>query len=117
VRADTVLLVVEVSASSLAVDLGIKAARCAAAGVREYWGHRRPNFVTTLHREPSPEGTYAHCKQHPATDRRCRRWLPRGPCSPPGSASTGRTKSLACNREIASARSGVIVLDAGKNRG
>lgn len=67
VRADTVLLVVEVSDSSLPVDLGTKAPRYAASGVREYWVIDARNLVTTVFREPQPNGEYGYRKEHAAT--------------------------------------------------
>jgi Uma2 family endonuclease len=68
VRADTVLLVVEVSDSSLPVDLGTKAPRYATSGVREYWVINARSLVTTVHREPRPNGDYAHRQEHGATE-------------------------------------------------
>jgi Uma2 family endonuclease len=68
VRADTVLLVVEVADSSLPADLNTKAPRYAAAGVREYWVIDARNLVTTVHREPRPTGEYGYRHKHEATD-------------------------------------------------
>jgi Uma2 family endonuclease len=68
VRADTVLLVVEVADSSLPVDLSTKAPRYAASGVSEYWVINARNLVTTVHREPRPNGEYVHRKEHEATE-------------------------------------------------
>ena len=68
VRADTVLLVVEISDSSLPVDLNAKAPRYAASGVREYWVINARSLVTTVHREPQPNGEYAYRKEHDATE-------------------------------------------------
>ena len=56
VRGDTVLLVIEVAASSLAFDLGTKAALYARHGVREYWVVDAATLVTTVHLGPGPEG-------------------------------------------------------------
>ena len=55
-RGDTVLLVVEVAASSLAFDLSTKAALYARHGVREYWVVDAATLATTVHRSPGPEG-------------------------------------------------------------
>jgi Uma2 family endonuclease len=67
VRADTVLLVVEVANSSLFKDLNTKAARYAAAGVREYWVLDARSLATIVHREPRPNSEYAHRKEHAPT--------------------------------------------------
>ena len=56
VRGDTVLLVIEVAASSLAFDLGTKAALYARYGVREYWVVDAATLVTTVHHSPGPGG-------------------------------------------------------------
>ena len=56
VRGDTVLLVVEISDTSLAMDLTVKAALYAHFGVREYWVIEPRKRVTHIHREPGPEG-------------------------------------------------------------
>ena len=68
VRADTVLLVIEVADSSLRMDLNTKRPRYAAAGVREYWVINARTHVTTVHREPQPNGEYAHRTEHAATE-------------------------------------------------
>jgi Uma2 family endonuclease len=68
VRADTVLLVVEVADSSLPADLNTKAPRYAASGVREYWVINARSLVTTVHREPRPAGEYASRREHAATE-------------------------------------------------
>jgi Uma2 family endonuclease len=68
VRADSVLLVVEIADSSLAKDLSTKAPRYAAAGVREYWVINARNLTTTVHREPRPSGEYADRTEHAATE-------------------------------------------------
>jgi Uma2 family endonuclease len=67
VRADTVLLVVEVADSSLPTDLNTKRPRYAASGVREYWVIDARSLVTTVHLEPRPKGEYAYRKEHAAT--------------------------------------------------
>ena len=67
VRGDTVLLVIEVAASSLAFDLSTKAALFATHGVREYWVVDAATLTTTVHRGPAPEG-YADKREVPATD-------------------------------------------------
>lgn len=56
VRGDTVLLVVEVADSSLGHDLGRKAARYCAFGVREYWVINAVGLMTTVFRDPGPGG-------------------------------------------------------------
>src|SRR5262245_40069135 len=58
VRADTVLLVVEVADSSLPADLNAKAPRYAAAGVREYWVINARSLLTVVFREPQQTGEY-----------------------------------------------------------
>ncbi len=68
VRADTVLLVVEIADSSLPVDLNTKAPRYAAVGVREYWVINARSLVTTVHRDPQPNGEYAHRREHEVTE-------------------------------------------------
>ena len=55
-RGSTVLLVVEVAASSLSFDLGTKAATYARHGVREYWVVDAATLATTVHRAPSADG-------------------------------------------------------------
>ncbi len=65
VRGDTVLLVVEVSGSSLRHDRQIKMPLYASYGVREYWVVDAVRLVTTVHRDP--RGTsYASVKDHTA---------------------------------------------------
>jgi Uma2 family endonuclease len=56
VRGDTVLLVVEVSDSSISRDLKIKAPLYARFGVREYWVIDADSHETHIHRDPRPEG-------------------------------------------------------------
>jgi Uma2 family endonuclease len=56
VRADTVLLVVEVADSSLSIDLKVKGPRYAAFGVREYWVIDVETLATHVHRDPGPDG-------------------------------------------------------------
>src|SRR5918992_2746 len=67
VRADTVLLVVEIADASLTIDLNTKAQRYAAAGVREYWVINARTLVTTVHREPQSSG-YADRRDVAATE-------------------------------------------------
>jgi Uma2 family endonuclease len=50
------LLVIEVSVTSRAVDLGRKAAIYAAAGVPEYWVLDLADFTLVVHREPAGDG-------------------------------------------------------------
>ncbi len=56
VRGDSVLLVVEIADSSLNHDLGRKAVRYAAFGVREYWVVNAVTRMTTVYRSPSLDG-------------------------------------------------------------
>jgi Uma2 family endonuclease len=67
VRADTVLLVVEIAGSSLPADLNTKAPRYAAAGVREYWVINARTHMTIVFREPHPTGEYGHRQEVEAT--------------------------------------------------
>jgi Uma2 family endonuclease len=67
VRADTVLLVVEIADASLGIDLTTKAQRYAASGIREYWVINARTLVTTAHREPQASG-YADRRALAATD-------------------------------------------------
>jgi len=53
VDGQTVLLVIEVSDTSLAYDLGVKAAIHASHGVREYWVINAKTLETTVHRSPT----------------------------------------------------------------
>ena len=66
VRWDTVLLVVEVADSSLNYDLKFKAARYAAAGVRDYWVINARDRTTTIFRGPQADASYAHRTEHAA---------------------------------------------------
>jgi Uma2 family endonuclease len=68
VRADTVLLVVEIANSSLFKDLNTKAPRYAAAGVREYWVIDANSLATIVHREPLPTGEYADRGEHASAE-------------------------------------------------
>jgi Uma2 family endonuclease len=68
VRADTVLLVVEIADTSLASDLETKAPRYAAAGVGEYWVVNARTLITTVHREPRQTGKYAYRETFEATE-------------------------------------------------
>ena len=56
VRGDTVLLVVEVSDSSLSYDLMVKAPKYARFGVRDYWVVDATTYETHVHRGPGPDG-------------------------------------------------------------
>ena len=66
-RGPAALLVIEVADSSLAYDLGVKAAEYARYGVREYWVINAWTLETIVHREPGPEG-YASRSSHPPTE-------------------------------------------------
>jgi Uma2 family endonuclease len=68
VRADAVLLVVEIGDSSLPADLNTKAPRYATAGVREYWVINARSLATTVHREPRPTGEYLDRTERKATE-------------------------------------------------
>jgi Uma2 family endonuclease len=68
VRADTVLLVVEVADSSLPADLNTKAPRYAAAGVREYWVINARSLVATVFREPRQTGEYGYRREFQSTE-------------------------------------------------
>lgn len=68
VRADAVLLVVEIADASLPKDLATKAPRYAAAGVREYWVINARTHATTVFRDPRASGDYAHRQEHKATE-------------------------------------------------
>ena len=67
VRGDTVLLVVEISDSSLSRDLKIKAPLYARFGVREYWVIDAETHATHMHRDPGPDG-YGCVTAHACTD-------------------------------------------------
>lgn len=56
VRADTVLLVIEVADTSFDFDTSTKAARYAMHGVREYWVVNARTLETRVHRAPGPQG-------------------------------------------------------------
>ena len=53
----TALLVVEVSDSSLAIDIGIKAQLYAVAGIADYWVVDHNNRLLVVHRDPQPDPT------------------------------------------------------------
>lgn len=54
--ANRTLLAVEVSVTSLAFDLGVKAGRYAAAGIPEYWVVDGANRQVHVHTDPSASG-------------------------------------------------------------
>jgi Uma2 family endonuclease len=68
VRADSVLLVVEIGDASLLADLETKAARYAAAGVREYWVMNARSLATTVHREPRQTGEFGYRQEFAAAE-------------------------------------------------
>jgi Uma2 family endonuclease len=68
VRANTVLLVVEIADTSLVGDLNTKLPRYAAASVREYWVMNARNLMTTVFREPRPSGEYGYRQELQATE-------------------------------------------------
>src|SRR5438105_1396412 len=55
-NAETALLVVEVSDSSLGYDLGRKAGLYASFGIKELWVIDAVKLKTRIHRDPAPEG-------------------------------------------------------------
>jgi Uma2 family endonuclease len=67
VRGETVLLVVEVSDSSISRDLKIKAPLYARFGVRDYWVVDAETHETHIHRDPGPDG-YAKLTTHASTE-------------------------------------------------
>jgi Uma2 family endonuclease len=56
VRGPTSILVIEIADTSLKSDLTIKAQTYATHGVPEYWVIGAWSLITTVHRDPSPEG-------------------------------------------------------------
>jgi Uma2 family endonuclease len=56
VRGPTSMLVIEISDTSLKSDLEVKALTYAAHGVPDYWVIHAWSLVTTVHRDPTPEG-------------------------------------------------------------
>lgn len=64
---DTVLLAIEIAASSLAYDLGRKPDLYARHGVRELWVVDVKARCTTIHKGPSEDG-YAHVSKHDEGD-------------------------------------------------
>jgi len=65
IRPEDVLLLIEVSHSSLAFDTATKASRYASLGVREYWVVDTVSLATRVHRAPSAVG-YADVGTIPA---------------------------------------------------
>ncbi len=65
--AEDVLLVVEVSDSSLRFDLGEKADLYAAAGIQDYWVVSVPARSITVHRDPVA-GHYQDVRSHAGSD-------------------------------------------------
>jgi Uma2 family endonuclease len=55
-RGPNMLLVVEIADSSLASDIGIKAAAYASGGVHEYWVINARTRTTLIHRDATAEG-------------------------------------------------------------
>ena len=70
-----VLLVVEVSDSSLGYDTGRKAALYAGFGIRELWVIDAVAMTTRAFRSPSPDG-YRDVSDHPARERVVPRFAP-----------------------------------------
>ena len=54
--AASALLIVEVADTSLSYDLRLKAPAYASLGLREYWVIDANTLVTTIHRNPGPDG-------------------------------------------------------------
>ena len=75
VTAPDVLLIVEISDSSLAFDLGAKRALYAQYGVAEYWVVDIPGQCAHVYRKPAAEG-YAEARQCGPTDSVSPRELP-----------------------------------------
>ena len=67
VRGDNVLLIVEISDTSLPWDLKTKAQMYAQFGVREYWVISAKTHETTVHRTPSAAG-YGQVHAYVASD-------------------------------------------------
>lgn len=67
VRGPQALLVVEVSDSSLSLDLNVKAPKYAQFCVREYWVVDAETLTTTVHLDPRPEG-YGNVRELTRTD-------------------------------------------------
>jgi Uma2 family endonuclease len=66
IRPESILLLVEVSASSLGYDLGRKAQIYAALGMRELWVIDAARLVTHVHRQAGADG-YQHISELPST--------------------------------------------------
>jgi Uma2 family endonuclease len=67
VNGDSVLLVIEISDSSVSYDLKVKSVVYAAFGVREYWVIDARSLVTTVHRGLNDQG-YAEIREIPGVD-------------------------------------------------
>ena len=67
-KADNVLLVVEIADSSLRYDIGRKAALCASFGIRELWVIDAVQLATRIFREPAADG-YRDAHDFGAADR------------------------------------------------
>ena len=67
-KADNVLLVVEIADSSLRYDVGRKAALYASFGIRELWVIDAVRLTTRVFREPSADG-YRDARDFAASDR------------------------------------------------
>lgn len=64
--ADDVLLLIEVSETSLAYDRGEKAGLYAQAGIEDYWIVNIPEFCVEVHRDPANE-TYQSVSRYDVT--------------------------------------------------
>jgi Uma2 family endonuclease len=62
------LLVIEVAASSLRYDRGLKASLYARFGVRDYWVIDASLRTTVMHREPQTDGSWAECATRDADE-------------------------------------------------
>lgn len=58
-KAEHLLLVVEIADSSLDYDLGRKASYYASIGIPDYWVIDAKRLVTTIHRDPGAEGYHS----------------------------------------------------------
>lgn len=64
VRGEDVILAIEVAASSLSYDRGLKARIYARYGVREMWVIDAVRRTTWVHKGPRPDGTWESVEKH-----------------------------------------------------
>ncbi len=74
-KPEVVQLVVEISDSSLAYDIGRKAAMYAALDIPDYWVINARSLVTRIHRAPAASG-FAEITEHAAADLMTPKLLP-----------------------------------------